>query len=111
MFKIVIFFFLIFFQVGATLAEIIKNIDVKGNERVSKETIINFSDLKIGDDISETMLNNSLKDLYDSKFFEDVNLKLNNGTLIISVKELPIIQEIIINGVKAEKNKEKLMKD
>ena len=108
MFKIVIFFFLIFFQVGATLAEIIKNIDVKGNERVSKETIINFSDLKIGDDISETMLNNSLKDLYDSKFFEDVNLKLNNGTLIISVKELPIIQEIIINGVKAEKNKEKI---
>ena len=108
MFKIVIFFFLIFFQVGATLAEIIKNIDVKGNERVSKETIINFSDLKIGDDISETMLNNSLKDLYDSKFFEDVNLKLNNGTLIISVKELPIIQEIIINGVKANKNKEKI---
>ena len=54
------------------------------------------------------MLNNSLKELYNSKFFEDVSLEMNNGTLIINVKELPIIQEIIINGIKANKTIEEL---
>ena len=108
MFKIVIFFFLIFFQAGSVLAEIINSIDVKGNVRVSKDTIINFSDLEVGDNLSEEKLNNSLKELYDSKFFEDVNFELSNGILVITVKELPIIQEIIINGIKANKNIEQI---
>ena len=108
MFKIVIFFFLIFFQAGSALAEIINIIDVKGNVRVSKDTVINFSDLEVGDNFSEETLNNSLKELYDSKFFEDVNFEFTNGILVITVKELPIIQEIIINGIKANKNIEQI---
>ena len=40
--------------------------------------------------------------------FEDVNLTLTNNLLIIDVKELPIIQEIVINGIKANKTKEEL---
>ncbi len=85
-------------------AEIIKNIDVEGNKRVSKDTIINFSELKVGESYSEDILNNALKELYNSNFFEKVNLNFDSGKILISVKELPIIQEIIINGIKAEKH-------
>ena len=100
MLKIVFSFFLIALSFGSAFAEAINSIEVKGNKRVSKETIINFSELKVGQEFSDEMLNNSLKELYNSKFFEDVSLEMNNGTLIINVKELPIIQEIIINGIK-----------
>ena len=97
MLKIVFSFFLIALSFGSAFAEAINSIEVKGNKRVSKETIINFSELKVGQEFSDEMLNNSLKELYNSKFFEDVSLEMNNGTLIINVKELPIIQQIIIN--------------
>ena len=46
--------------------------------------------------------------MYETNFFEDVNLTLTNNLLIIDVKELPIIQEIVINGIKANKTKEEL---
>ena len=108
MLKIVFSFFLIVLSFGSAFAEAINSIEVKGNKRVSKETIINFSELKVGQEFSDEMLNNSLKELYNSKFFEDVSLEMNNGTLIINVKELPIIQEIIINGIKANKTIEEL---
>ena len=108
MLKIVFSFFLIALSFGSAFAEAINSIEVKGNKRVSKETIINFSELKVGQEFSDEMLNNSLKELYNSKFFEDVSLEMNNGTLIINVKELPIIQEIIINGIKANKTIEEL---
>ncbi len=98
------------FSLFPSYAEIINKIEVDGNTRISKETIINFSDLKIGDEASENSLNNSLKELYNSKFFENINLEIKDGTLLISVKEFPIIQEIIINGIKSNTQIESIKK-
>ena len=55
---------------------------VTGNE-VSK-TIINFSELNKGDDVSSSDLNKSLKSLYDTNFFEDVKVEINNNLVKIS---------------------------
>ncbi len=104
MLKIATYLLASFLAIFPAIAEVINNIDVIGNKRVSKETIINFSDLKIGDDVTNDTLNQSLKELYNSSFFENVDLEMTNGNLVIQVKELPIIQEIIINGIKAKKN-------
>ena len=46
--------------------------------------------------------------MYDSNFFEDVSVKFEKNILTISVKEQPIIQDIIIDGVKAKKFKDAL---
>ena len=43
MFRILVLFFLIFFNSNLLLADIISDIKVKGNNRVSSQTIINFS--------------------------------------------------------------------
>ena len=89
-------------------AEVINDFKIVGNERVSKETIINFSELNKGDDVSPSDLNNSLKNLYETNFFEDVSIKIDNKLLIVTVKEYPIIQEIIVNGIKRQKTIEEL---
>ncbi len=108
--KLLIFIILIFFKSNTLWAEVVNDIKVKGNNRVSDQTIINFSDIRKGDDTTSKTLNESLKKLYDTNFFEIVEFNLDNNILTIQVKEYPVIQEIIIKGVKAKKNIKK-MKD
>ena len=72
-YKFLIIIFLIF---GNSLkAEIINEIEVKGNQRISSETIIIFSGIKKNDDINVNDINNILKKLYDTNFFEDLSKK------------------------------------
>ena len=108
MFRILILIFFFFFFLNLLLAEIINDIKVKGNNRVSSETIINFSGITIGQDISAKQLNDSLKELYQTNFFKDVQFDLSNKTLLIKVDEYPIVQEIIIKGVPAQKTIKKI---
>ena len=50
-----------FFLAKYTYAENINNFNIQGNERVSDETVIMFSELDIGDFISQDKLNQALK--------------------------------------------------
>lgn len=100
--KLLIFLYFLCSFSSISFSEIINSFNVEGNDRVSKNTIINFSELKLGSDISESDLNNSLKKLYDTNFFKDVILVVENNTLNIKVVELPVIQEVIIRGIKSQ---------
>jgi len=100
--KITILFFFLLISFNTFLkAEIVSKIIVEGNNRISPETIKMFSGVSEKDDLSESDLNQVLKNLYDSNFFELVSVKLENNTLIISVKENPIIQNINYEGIKS----------
>jgi len=99
-----IFVLLFFFNV-VTFAEIVKNIKISGNERISNETIILFSDIPENKIIDELTLNRILKDLYKTGFFKDVEVVLKDNILSIFVDENPIIQTVFIEGVKAKKIK------
>ena len=89
-------------------SEIVKDFKIEGNQRVSESTIINFSEVKVNTDLNPNQFNKVLKNIYSTNFFEDVSLSLDNGILTIKVKEYPIVQSIIINGVKAKKFKEEI---
>ncbi len=106
--KILIFLFLILFNFNFAFAEIIREVKIFGNERIPKETILMFADIKKNDSIDDIKANKILKDLYDSNFFEDVSIEYKNEILIISVKEFPIIEKIIIEGIKAKKFEEQI---
>ena len=95
-------FFLVFsfLQSKIAYAEIIKEFNIKGNDRVSNETIIMFSKLNIGNNVNTTDLNNSLKTLFQTDYFKNVSLNMNQGILNITVEENQIIQNITINGIK-----------
>ena len=83
-------------------SEIIKEIEIVGNERVSSETIIMFSKISINDDLKSEDINNIIKNIYKSNFFNDVSIILKNNRLLISVEELPIIENINFNGIKSK---------
>ena len=97
-------FFLGFFS-KSIYAEKYQSIILKGNERLSYETVIMFSNLDINSDIDQNQLNEVIKKLYQTNYFKDVKIFSDNKNLIIEVIENPIIQSIKITGVK---NKELL---
>ena len=100
--KINLFFFIfLFLLIAGSKAEIIEKIDVSGNQRISIETIKMFSGVSVNDNVSEKDLNEILKKLYNTNFFDLVSVKIDNKKLFIKVKENPIIQNIIFEGIKS----------
>ncbi len=81
-------------------AKIYKEIKVKGNERLSVETILMFSGLNIQKDIDENELNISIKNLYNTNYFKDIKISTKENIIEILIVENPIIQSIKINGIK-----------
>ena len=85
-----------------------EKIIINGNDRISNETILVFSEITDDKTLNENLINDILKKLYKSGFFKDVNVKLENNNLIINVIENPIIQTVFINGIKRKKTEEAL---
>ena len=98
---IIIFFYLTFTSI--LRAEVIEKIDIQGNKRISSETIRMFAAVSAEDDLSENDLNEILKKLYNTNFFDLVSVKILNKILVINVTENPIIQNITFEGVKSSK--------
>ncbi len=95
--------FISFLFISTSLSEIIKKIDVTGNERITTETINVFTTVSINEDVDSDKINFILKELYNTGFFKDVQVKIENSILKIQVIENPIIQEIKYVGIKAQK--------
>ena len=97
---------LILFLFKSAYSEIINEIKIFGNDRISKETILMFSDIQVKENLDSGNLNKILKNLYNTNFFKDVSLKIENNILLINVIENPIIQSIKYEGIKAKKIKD-----
>ena len=101
----------ILFSIFLTFSTYSKNyakIIVNGNERISNETILVFSEIQDNKSLDENSINEILKKLYKSGFFKDVTVKIKNNNLIIEVLENPIIQTVFIEGIKRKKTEESL---
>ena len=95
-------FYIFIFQIvfiNYSNSETIKKFNILGNDRVTDETIIMFSNLEVGDEINVDILNNSLKNIYLTNYFKSVSASNKNGIVEIKVEENPIIQSILINGI------------
>ena len=94
------FFFITSLLLNNAFAVTIDNIEVSGNKRISKETIVVLSGINQNDNILDYNLNESLKKLYETDFFKDIKFSINDSVLNISVIENPIIEKINIKGIK-----------
>ena len=103
--KIILF---ILFLLNYSLAEIVNNVKISGNKRISKDTILVLGDIDPGSDYSEISLNESLKKLYETDFFKNINYDLSDGLLTIVVEENPVIEKLNINGIKKKSFLEQL---
>jgi outer membrane protein insertion porin family len=104
-------FSLIYFviSINFVLANEINNLNVSGNKRISKETIQVLGAIELNKEYTNENINLILKNLYSTDFFENIEIKINDKTLSIKVKENPIIQNVIITGIKKEEFKNKLL--
>ncbi len=97
-----LYIFLIFFISLEAKSEILKDINIEGNQRISDETIIMFGNVNIQDNLNLNEIDKILKNIYKSNFFEDVQVTLENNILNIYVKEKPIIQNVEYEGIKSK---------
>ena len=108
---ILIILFILKFAFSYAFADIINDIQVKNNNRITKETILTFGGIELGKNYSQEQLNDILLDLYSSNFFSDIKFDLQGDVLIVIVQERKIVQRIILNGIKAEKTKKLILKN
>jgi len=100
--------FVLLFLTLSSFAQNYNNVLIKGNERISDETILVFIKLPKEKFLDENSINIILKKIYQSGFFKDVVVKIENKNLIINVIENPIIQTVFIEGIKRSKTEESL---
>ena len=81
-------------------SEILKKIEIKGNDRIPIETIKVFSGVSINDKLDENKLNEILQNLYETNYFNLINLSFNENILKITVKENPIVYNLTFKGIK-----------
>ena len=111
MIKIITLILFLFTFFTSSNSEVISKIEIKGNKRISNDTFAVFGGFKIGDDLSNKDLNKLLKELYETNFFKNIDVVLNNGILKISVVENPIIQLVEINGIRSKPLNEKIIEN
>ena len=103
-----LYILLIFFFSLEAKSEILKDIKIEGNQRIPDETIKMFGNIKIQDNLNLNEIDRILNNIYNSNFFEDVKVALENNILTIYVKEKPIIQNIEYKGIKSKTILEKI---
>ena len=72
------FLFFILFNTNSN-SEVVKKMEIKGNERISEETIAVFGDISVGKDYAIEDVNNIIKKLYSTSFFSDISIIINQS--------------------------------
>jgi len=86
------------------LPEIVRTIQVIGNQRVEANTVASYLLFAPGDPFSEQRVDLSIKTLYRTGLFADVAIEPRDGNILIRVVENPIINRVILEGNKALKS-------
>ena len=105
-FIIFIFFISIYSHVNG---EIIDDIVVKNNNRISKQTIITYGKIELNKDYSLNDINNVFRNLYQTDFFETLKIDVVGSQLVINVKENKIIQSVTVEGIKSKNIKNSIL--
>ena len=107
-YKFYVFLILIFTSINLQ-AEILRKVEISGNERITNETILVYGDVQKNKDYSQEDINNLIKRLYETKFFSKISTNFSNGVLKITVEENPIINSIVIQGEETKKYREAIL--
>ena len=77
---------------------IVQGIDVTGNQRIETGTIRSYILLRPGEPFDADRLDRSLKTLYSTGLFQDVQLNRQGDRLIVNVVENPIVNRVAFEG-------------
>ena len=110
MIRVLLLTSIIFLTSAVLKAEVIDKLVINGNKRVSSETIKVYGEIEINKNISEIEINRILNNLYSTNFFENVDVSFSNNILKISLKEYPVINQLILIGEKSNGIKKQIKK-
>src|SRR5678816_2532199 len=79
---------------------VVGDIRIEGLQRISEGTVYNYLPINIGDRLDQRRVAEALRALYDTKFFRDVEIRRDGGTLVVAVLERPSIESFEIKGNK-----------
>ena len=80
---------------------VVRSIQVRGAERLEPETVRAYANLNPGQEYNTETLDQALKDLYATELFADVIITgAETGNLVITVRENPVINRIVLEGNK-----------
>jgi len=102
--KLLVLFFCYLFVFPAYGADgdVIARVDIKGQKIVSDATIISKIKIRSGQNYNENIVNEDIKNLYATGFFETVEAekeKIAEGVVVIfKVKEKPVLTKLDIEG-------------
>ena len=105
-FRLVIFSFLISFQLSAFDEFLVSDIRIIGLQRVSTGSIFNVIPISVGDKIDSRKSNDIVRSLFSTEQFDDIQIGKDGNTLIITVAERASISAIDISGNKALKTEQ-----
>ena len=95
-------FLILSFKISYAEPVKVSNLAIQGNKKITFDTIVDLLNLqnKMAD---SNNLNEYQKKIFQSNFFESVNISYKNKKIFITVVENPLVDYIFIEGVKSEK--------
>lgn len=77
---------------------VISAINVQGNERVETETVLNYLPFQAGSAYKPEEITEVIRSLYATGLFEQVDVNYTGGTLLITLKEAPLVNKVAFEG-------------
>lgn len=89
---------LVFAHEAAAQGAVVRQIDVTGNRRVEPETVRSYMRFSVGDTYDAGKVNQSIKSLFATGLFSDVQIDRDGGTVYVTVVENPVISQVAFEG-------------
>lgn len=79
-------------------AAVVRSISVRGNQRVDPSTIRSYLTIESGRSFSSFDTDESLRQLFATGLFSDVDISQSGSTLVVTVKENPTVNLVLFEG-------------
>lgn len=86
----------------------VSDIRVDGLQRISSGTVFTYLPVERGETITDNKVGETIRALYKTGFFEDVQLDRQGSILVVTVKERPAINKLTVTGNKDIKSEQLL---
>ncbi|HEU5046684.1 MAG TPA: outer membrane protein assembly factor BamA [Rickettsiales bacterium] len=91
--------------------QVLRRIEIKGNQRIEESTILTYLGLREGEHVSQYDVDTALKNLFATGFFADANIDRSNAAegqvdLVVNVIENPLVNKVVFEGNKEVEDKD-----
>lgn len=81
--------------------QVIRRVVVEGNQRIEPSTVISYMAVRPGDPFDPERIDLSLKTLFATGLFADVQIEQRDSDLVVQVVENPIVNRVIFEGLRS----------